>query len=98
VAEPFLQTIQFYVAKCAAHELQPLEIRDLAKAKGIERVRYEYSEYRTPPGKGRLTCHRDLVELIAEAFIAIAERSKGKPLATEAALAAKAALDALGGR
>lgn len=89
------QIVTFYVAKSAGAQLDAFAIRDKAKAAGLERGSYEYSTYRTPPAQGRITARRDIVPLIAEAFVELAERSRGKPLATEAALAAKAALDAL---
>ena len=94
MTEPFQRVVQFEVPRSIGKLLDPHAIRDKAKAAGIARGSYEYSTYRTQSG-GRITAQRELVPLIAEAFIEIAEKSNDHDIRVAAARASKAALDAL---
>lgn len=86
-------TVQFGVPKAVMKAFDHERFREIVAAAGINRATFEYNTKTI--GEGRITCQRELIEPLATAFVELAERNKGKPLAVPAALAAKAALDAV---
>ena len=97
MADYTFQSVQFYIPKAAANAIDFAVIRQRARVAGLSHANFEYSEVKTGPGRGRITCRRELVPLFVDALAVAAGASEGQ-LVLDCAAAAKSALDALDDR
>jgi hypothetical protein len=86
--------LQWEIPKSVGNALDVHKIAANAKAAGIEKTRFEYSEYRTAPNRGRISCQVSLAPIIIDAISELAGQSQGQ-LVLDCAAAAMAGLSAL---
>lgn len=90
----YYDVLQFYLPKRAYKAIDTATIRAKARAACLPKDSFEYSEYRTPPTQGRVTCHWTLVSLFVEALAEVSARAEGQ-LVIDCAAGGRNALAAL---
>lgn len=88
------RVLQFLVPKSIGNAINRARVSSKAAAAGLPSGRFEYSEVRTPPNRGRVTCAIEVAPVLIETLAEMCEGAAGQQL-IDGLAALKSAQDAL---